>query len=40
MDFNVTDRARYQAVFFPYSSVFDKETYPEREQFMIELWKR
>lgn len=40
MDWGVTDRAKYQEVFFPYSSVFDKEENPERERFMIELWKR
>ena len=40
LDWNVTDRARYQAVFFPYSSVFDQEENPERENYMIELWKR
>ena len=40
MDLNVTDRARYHSIFFPYSSHFDKEKNPERERFMIELWTR
>lgn len=40
MDMGVTNRARYQAVFFPYESVFEKEKNSERENFMRELWKR
>ncbi len=40
MDLNVRNRARYQSVFFPYESVFEKKKNPEREKFMIELWDR
>lgn len=40
MDFGVDNRARYQSVFFPYGSVFEKEKNSERENFMRELWKR
>lgn len=40
LDMNARDRARYQSVFFPYESIFDKQKNPEREKFMIELWDR
>ncbi len=40
LDWNVVGRARYDAVFFPYSSVIEKKKNPERERFMIELWNR
>lgn len=40
MDLNVRNRARYQSVFFPYESVFEKKKNSEREKFMIELWDR
>lgn len=40
MDYNVKNRARYQSVFFPYESVFEKKKNPEREKFIIEIWDR
>lgn len=40
LDLNVTDRARYQAVFFPYGDIFQHEKHIERENFMRELWLR
>lgn len=40
LDFNITHRAKYQAVFFPYHSIFDKQIVIERENFMRELWDR
>ncbi|QFG54423.1 EpsG family protein [Chryseobacterium sp.] len=40
MDLSVVGRARYNSIFFPYTSVFEKKKNPERERFMIELWDR
>lgn len=40
LDMNITNRARYQAVFFPYGSTLDKEKNVERENFIRELWDR